>query len=225
LFDIVQRRDLISLDRTLDMSRSDHEFLPSTDPVSSQGAQFGLAHWTPLSGTVAVGTGNDYKCLSGLASSFGTALFPSIGYDPVSVEPPADYPWDWLKRMLDIHRRARPFFRGDFYPLLEHFHSNQFWGAMQFHRADLGAGMVVVYRRPDSPFTRARFQLRGMGEGGSCRLEASENGEFNLTGTVLDVRLDKSPTAAVAFYRVATDGQNSSRGSMKDHRVMKEAGA
>ncbi len=44
LFDIVQRRDLTSLARTLDMSRSDHEFLPRTDPISSQGAQFGLSH-------------------------------------------------------------------------------------------------------------------------------------------------------------------------------------
>jgi alpha-galactosidase len=199
LFDIVQRRDLISLDRTLDMSRSDHEFLPSTDPVSSQGAQFGLAHWTPLSGTVAVGTGNDYKCLSGLASSFGTALFPSIGYDPVSVEPPADYPWDWLKRMLDIHRRARPFFRGDFYPLLEHVHSNQCWGAMQFHRADLGQGMVVVCRRPGSPYVTARFPLQGLA--GDCVLDSGHSDEFKVEGNILEVRLNKSPAAAVAFYR------------------------
>ena len=65
-----------------------------------------MAWGTPLSGTANFGTGNDYKCLSGLSSSFATALFPSIGYDPVSVEPPADYPWEWLKRMLGIFRRA-----------------------------------------------------------------------------------------------------------------------
>ena len=207
LFDIVQRRDLTSLSRTLDLSRSDHEFLPSSDPISSQGAQFGLAHWTPLSGTVAVGTGNDYKCLSGLSSSFGTALFPSIGYEAVSVEPPADYPWDWLRRMLDVHRRARPFFRGDFYPLLEHVYSNQCWGAMQFHRPDLRAGMVVVYRRPDSPFTDAQFQLQGMAAGTVCRIDATENGKFGLTGTELKVHLSKAPTAAVMFYGLESAGE------------------
>lgn len=204
LFDIVQRRDLTSLDRTLDMSRADHEFLPSTDPVSSQGAQCGLSHWTPLSGTAAFGAGNDYKCLSGLSSSFGTALFPAIGYDPVSVEPPADYPWDWLKRMLDIHRRARPFFRGDFYPLLEHVHSNQCWGAMQFHRADLGAGMVVVYRRPESPYTRAQFKLQGMAENAECAAEHADDGRFTFEGSILNVVLTEAPTAAVAFYRMMT---------------------
>lgn len=199
LFDIVQRRDLTSLTRTLDMSRCDHEFLPRTDPLSSQGAQFGLSHWSPLSGTIVPhGTGKDYNILSGLSSSFGTAIFPSIGYDPIRVEPPADYPWDWLKHMLDIHRRARPFFRGDFYPLLEHVHSNECWGAMQFHRADLGSGMVLVYRRPDSPYTTARFPLQGLA--GACGLDDSHGGEIKLEGNILEVRLDKAPAAAVAFY-------------------------
>jgi alpha-galactosidase len=202
LFDIVQRRDLASHSRTLDMSRSDHEFLPRTDPIASQGAQFGLSHWMPLSGTgVPFGTGNDYVCLSGLSSSFGTAVFPSIGYEAVSVDPPADYPWDWLRRMLDIHRRARPFFRGDFYPLLEHVNSNQFWGAMQFHRADLGAGMVVVYRRPDSPLTTARFQLGGMAADCSCSLDEPVPDEVSLDGSVLEVHLSEAPAAIVAFYR------------------------
>ncbi|MEI6519240.1 MAG: alpha-galactosidase, partial [bacterium] len=210
LFDLVQRRDLASLARSLDMSRSDHEFMPNTEPIASQGAQYGLSHWTPLSGTgVPFGTGKDYVCLSGLSSSFGTAVFTSISYDSVCVEPPVDYPWDWLRRMLDIHRRARPFFRGDFYPLLEHVHSNQLWGAMQFHCADLGAGMVVVYRRPDSPFTTARFLLRGVAADCSCYLDDSSSDGISLEGTVLEVRLNKAPAATVAFYRLTphrTDG-------------------
>jgi len=202
LFDIVQRRDLTSLSRSLDMSRADHEFLPHTDPISSQGAQYGLSHWTPLSGTgLPYRPGQDYVCLSGLSSSFVTGIFPGISYEPVRVESPADYPWDWLRRMLGIYRRARPFFRGDFYPLIEHVHSNQLWGAMQFHRADLGAGMVVVYRRPDSPFVTARFQLRGIASDRSCCLDEGDPAGLNLEGTVLEVHLNKAPEATVVFYR------------------------
>jgi alpha-galactosidase len=203
LFDLVQRRDLASLSRSLDMSRSDHEFMPHTDSISSQAAQYGLSHWTPLSGTgVPYHPGQDYACLSGLSSSLGTGIFPAVSYEPIRVEPPADYPWDWLRRMLDIYRRARPFFRGDFYPLLEHVHSNQLWGAMQFHRADLGAGMVVVYRRPDSPFTTARLLLRGVADGSCCRLDDTGSDQLSLEGTVLEVRLNKAPAATVAFYRL-----------------------
>jgi alpha-galactosidase len=214
LFDLVQRRDLASLARSLDMSRSDHEFLPHTDSISSQAAQYGLSHWTPLSGTIVpYHPGQDYVCLSGLSSSLGTAVFPSIGYDPVCVEPPADYPWDWLRRMLDIHQRARPFFRGDFYPLLEHVHSNQLWGAMQFHRADLGAGMVVVYRRPDSPFTTARFLLQGVAADCSCYLDDSGSDGISLEGTILEVRLNKAPAAIVAFYRMTPHSMDGHAGT------------
>jgi len=210
LFDLVQRRDLASLSRSLDMSRADHEFLPRTDVLSSQGAQYGLSHWMPLSGTgVPYRPGQDYVCLSGLSSSFGTAIFPAIGYEPARVEPPADYPWDWLKRMLDIHRRARPFFRGDFYPLLEHVHSNQCWGAMQFHRADLGARMLVVYRRPDSPLITARIPLRALTAGKACRISRATGGSSRFDGQTLEVTLPDAPVAAVVFYEERRAGQSS----------------
>lgn len=104
--------------------------------MSSQAAQHGLAHWMPLSGTgVPYHPNQNCVYLSGLSSSFAMPIFPPISYDPICVEQPADYPWDRLKRMLDMHRRARPFFREDLYPLLDYVHSNQCWGAMQYHRS------------------------------------------------------------------------------------------
>jgi hypothetical protein len=115
--------------------------------------------------------------------------------------------------MLDIHQRARPFFRGDFYPLLEHVHSNQLWGAMQFHRADLGAGMVVVYRRPDSPFTTARFLLQGVAADCSCYLDDSGSDGISLEGTILEVRLNKAPAAIVAFYRMTPHSMDGHAGT------------
>ena len=42
-----------------------------------------------------------------------------------------------IEGSLDVFRRARPFFRGDFYPLLENTVSNEHWAATQYHRADL----------------------------------------------------------------------------------------
>ena len=203
VLDIVQRRDLATISRALDLSRSDHEFLPHTDVIASQTALYGLAHWTPLSGTgVPYRPGEDYVALSGLSTSFVTAIFPSISDVPIRVEPSANYPWSWLRRILATYRRARPFFRGDFYPLLEHTQSNEHWSAIQFHRGDLNSGMVLIVRRPDSPFTTARFSLRGLPEGSACSLEpASANQNLRLEGTHLEVRFDQAPAIAALFYR------------------------
>ena len=208
ILDIVQRRDLSTISRALDLSRADHEFLPHTDVVASQTALYGLSHWTPLSGTgVPYRPGQDYVTLSGLSPSFATSLFPSISDVPISVEQPANYPWDGLQRMLDIHRRARPFFRGDFYPLLEHIHSNQLWGAMQFHRADLGAGMVAVYRRQDCADTAQTLRLHGLDPvamyevtkcdvAGATRVSGKELMEKGLA-----IEIKDKPGAAVIVYR------------------------
>jgi len=203
LLDIVQRRDLATISRALDLSRSDHEILPHTDPIASQRALYGLSPWTPLSGTgVPYRPGQDYVALSGLATSFFTAVFPSISDVPIRVQPPDDYPWDWLRRMLDIHRLARPYLRGDFYPLLADTPSNEHWAAFQFHRPDLGSGMVLLYRRPESPFTAARFRLRALQPGQSCHLDHATGGRLSLEGPMLQVALDDAPAAVVAFYRL-----------------------
>jgi len=208
LFDLVQRRDLASISRSMDMSRADHEFLPHTDTIASQAAQYGLSHWTPLSGTgVPYHPGQDYVYLSGLSSSFATAIFPSIGYDPVCVEPPDDYPWNWLKHMLDIHRRARPFFRGDFYPLLKHIHSNQHWGAMQYHRPDLDEGMLLAFRRPESPFVAADIRLQALDLVATYELtDAATDRKQRVSGNELMVnglRVDMltAPTSRLVFYQ------------------------
>ncbi len=212
LFDIVQRRDLASLARSLDLTRADHEFLPHTDSISSQAAQFGLSHWTPLSGThVPYHPGEDYVYLSGLSSSFALSIFPSISYDPIRVEPPADYPWDWSKRMLDTHRRARPYFRGDFYPLLEHVHSNQLWGAAQYDRPDLGEGMLLAFRRKDSPFVTADFRLHALDPAALYEVTNFDvEGSTKVRGTDLmekglAVEIKDKPGAVVILYQRSTD--------------------
>ena len=169
LFDIVQRRDLSSLARSLDMSRADHEFLPHTDSISSQGAQYGLSHWTPLSGTgVPYHPNQNHVYLSGLSSSFAPSILPTISDDPICAKPPADYPWAWLKRLLDVHRRARPFFRGDSCPLLDYVHSNQCWGAVQYHRPDIGKGMLLAFRSKEALFVFADLGLCVLDPNATC---------------------------------------------------------
>ena len=201
VFDIVQRRDLESISRGMDLSRADHEILPHTDVIASQTALYGLSHWTPLSGTGApYKPGVDYNIFSGLSSSFGTAIFPALSDVPIKIEPPVDYPWDWLLHVLETHHQAKPFFRGNFYPLLENTPSNQHWAAIQFHRTDLEAGMVLVFRRPSSPFTTALFRLHGLSDGCTYLLESSIDESLQLDGDALEFVLPEAPSVAVVFY-------------------------
>jgi hypothetical protein len=59
---------------------------------------------------------------------------------------------------------------GDYYPLVaynketnnQYFRRNDIWMAWQFHRQDLGRGVVQAFRRPGSGETKKSFQLSGL---------------------------------------------------------------
>ena len=123
----------------------------------------------PLSGTgVPYHPNQNHVYLSGLSSSFAPSILPTISDDPICAKPPADYPWAWLKRLLDVHRRARPFFRGDSCPLLDYVHSNQCWGAVQYHRPDIGKGMLLAFRSKEALFVFADLGLCVLDPNATC---------------------------------------------------------
>jgi hypothetical protein len=68
----------------------------------------------------------------------------------------------WCGGYYGQRKGLLPYLYGDYYPLTPGGPSEADWIAWQFHRPDLGEGMVQVFRRKDSPFETARFRLRGL---------------------------------------------------------------
>ena len=60
---------------------------------------------------------------------------------------------DTLRQVVEEYRRAQPFFLGDFYPLSPFAFEDSTGVALQFHRPDLKAGVVLVFRREKCPFS------------------------------------------------------------------------
>jgi len=164
ILDIIQRLDLETISRGVDLSRADYSLDPLADPTGGQVSLDGIAHWIPITGTTNMGVrpGDTYHLLSDFSPSLGLPIFPVSSDKPVITSAPDDYPWDWHRKVMELHKKASPFFRGDYYPLLKSSTSPDDWSAMQFHRTDLNAGMVMFFRRPQSPFTNAVFPLHGL---------------------------------------------------------------
>ena len=51
---------------------------------------------------------------------------------------------------------------GAWYPLLPYSRSPVDWTGMQFHRADLQQGVLLVFRHAESPYRTADLALRGL---------------------------------------------------------------
>jgi len=172
-----RRIDLETVSRSIPLWRSDWQCWPTNDPIGGQVHGMGLSYWVPLHGTgvwssMPASAGDVYR----VRSSFGAALMFAVApYEHTPVKP--DYPWEWHRKMMADYRRAQPFFRGDYYPLTGCTTAADQWAAYQMHRPDMGKGLVMVFRRHQSPYRSAQLRLHGLDPRRTYTLENADTGK------------------------------------------------
>ena len=78
--------------------------------------------------------------------------------------------------------------------------------AYQMDRPDLGSGMVLAFRRGDSPFVAANFALRGLDVSADCEVENVDTGETwtmsagALAEAGVTITMDSAPESRLLFY-------------------------
>ena len=203
-----RRIDLEMISRSIPMWRSDWQCGRDNDPIGGQVHGMGLSYWIPLHGT---GTYNSmavkercssYRVRSNMGPSFMLSAFP---YESTPIA--ADYPWDWFRQMVRDFRRAQPLFRGDYYPLTAARPDMAQWAVYQMHRPDLQEGFLMALRRNASPWTSARFPLRGLALEAEYELtDADTDQAWRATGAALakdgvEIALPERDTSRLIFYR------------------------
>ncbi len=123
------------------------------DNEVDQASIWALSQYLPNSTFVApISRLDDYT----FRSVFPTSL--CIGW----IADDQDFPKSRAARMLERYRALRHLLVGAYYPLTGYSRSTRDWMAMQFHRSDLDSGMIIVYRRKDSPYRSLEVSLRGV---------------------------------------------------------------
>lgn len=177
ILDIVQRADLETISRAVDLSRADYPVSPDADPVGAQVSTEGLAYWRAHFGTLLqVRPSDTYHFRSGMAPGLAFALFNVAGYpNQVGKFIPADFPYEWMRTMVSQLKLVRPYYYGDYYPLLPCSENSDCatdprqersaafeWAAWQFNRPEEGDGMVQAFRRDESDQPSKNLPLRGL---------------------------------------------------------------
>lgn len=188
-----RRIDFEMLRRALVLTRSDYLW----DPIGQQCHTYGLAQWIPITGIGAASL-DRYNCRSGLGSHF--ALASDVYSKDAAI-------WDAMARTLKEHKSLKHLYTGDFYPLGPYSTAPDAWMAWQYHRNDLGEGLVQAFRRQNSPADRATYRLAGLdptAEYSLTDLDAPK--PCRMTGRALmeqglTIRLATRPAAAIVVYR------------------------
>jgi alpha-galactosidase len=224
ILDIVQRGDLETISRAVDLSRADYPVSPDADPIGAQVSTEGLAYWRPHFGTLLqVRPRDTYHFRSGMAPGLAFALFNVAGYpNQVGSFIPEDFPYEWMRNMVAQLKLVRPYYYGDYYPLLPCSENSDCatdpskersaafeWAAWQFNRPEQGDGMLQIFRRDESDVTAENLRLRGLDPAATyevtdldTKLPRTISGR-DLMQEGLHVEIKQKREAAIIIYKKA----------------------
>ena len=187
-----KRLDLEHLRRAVPLWRSDHAFVPLAD----QGHTYGLAHWVPYFGTAANPT-ELYSFRSGMC------LCTSISVDMRN----KNLNYELIRKLVKQWREVAPNYYGDYYPLTPYSLGNDMWMGWQFHRPEVGEGMVQMFCRPGTMYDSGLCKLKGLDSEANYSVRNFDSDETmvisgkELMETGLRITFKKQPDAALIRYQ------------------------
>lgn len=196
-----RRIDLETLGRATPYWRSDGP----RDPIAHQCHTYGLLAWAPLSATSQDRPGDDYEFRSSMCSALCLNWWHTG--DAPAEKIPADFPFDWARATLVQYLGLRDFYYGDYYPLTTYSQARDQWMAYQLDGPELGRGLIVALRRPDSPYEGARIPLRAIDVEATYEItNLDTNEKTSIGGQVLaqqgiPVAIDRKPGSALLTYQ------------------------
>jgi alpha-galactosidase len=188
-----RRIDLETLQRMPLHQKSDYWF----DNEVDQASLWSLSQYLPNNlVTVPLTRLDDYSFRSTLAASLIPAwIADAPGFDR-----------ECARKLLDRYRAVRHLLVGAWYPLLPYSRSPRDWMAVQFHRPDLGEGMILLFRHAESPYRTVEVALRGLKAERNYALTFDNSGETQRVRGAdlmnhLFLSLDTRPGSELIIYR------------------------
>jgi alpha-galactosidase len=206
-----RRIDIEMMSRSFVVWRTDHGFL---DTLAEQAQTQALAPWVPENMAFESYTQSKPWKKFGPYSTPENLYLMRLGYGAGYGTNPGDVSVDnqewvaWFKQAVGEYRDVRPYFYGDFYPLLPYSLGADVWTAWQWDRPENKDGLVIALRRPKSSASTTELNLQHL------KLNALYEVEIrNTYGKApvkemkgsdlahLQIQLADAPSSALVFYR------------------------
>ena len=191
-----RRLDIETMPRSAALWRSDCAGQPLAEQAHSQG----LIPWVPLNSGVwntgATPAGSAQQ-LYEMRSGYSAGMTVCVGSDPSPV----------LKASYEEFREVRPYFYGDFYPLIEQSLDPATWCAWQLNRTDLKSGLVLCLRRPTSIYSALQLDLHKIDPAAKYEVEVRTSLDKGPAKTIsgqelthFQITIPDKPGSALIFY-------------------------
>ncbi len=206
-----RRIDIEMMSRSFVVWRTDHGFL---DTLAEQAQTQALAPWVPENMAFESYTQSKPWTKPGPYTTPENLYLMRLAYDAGYGVTPGDAGVEnaawvaWIKQAIGEYGEVRPYFYGDFYALLPYSLGAETWSAWQWNRPESRDGLVVVLRRPKSPFTAMELGLQHLNPDASYDVEVRTT--YNkapikeMKGSDLahlQIQLPDAPSSSLVFYR------------------------
>ncbi|HOE11968.1 MAG TPA: alpha-galactosidase [bacterium] len=197
-----RRIDLETCMRSVPLWRSDTNCFPGREEWT-QSHTVGLCSLIPLN-TACAWTPDSYVMRSTMTAGL------ICQWDYLN----GDFPMKEALSNLAELKELRKYWYGDFYPLTSGDPSPELWCGRQLHRPDLDAGIAMVFRRTESPYTGWMLRLQALDPKALYRVEIREgdspansedlSGEALMTGR--EIKLPPRSSLLVRYKKLAPSG-------------------
>ena len=130
-------------------------------------------------------------------SSHGVAYWNAIFQKEEKVD------WAAAKKCCDEYRRIRKYFSCDFYNHGSAVFDPAAWAIWQYDDSEKGEGVVLAFRRAESPSSRASITLKGLPNGTAVEVENLDTGAKSTVKGDLEIVLPARRSSTVLFYRAS----------------------
>ena len=189
-----RRADIETLRRSNLFFRSDYQCVFNENPLVLQCHNAGSQNYFSYCGCTSKTKSDDYTVRSTFASSWGTACY-NANHQTMD-----ENDFVWLKKCVDDYRKIRDYFSCDFYNHGSSEFDDSSWAIWQFHDAEDESGIVMAFRRPNSPFDNVTLSLKGCKNDVEYQFENLDSDEVFTGDSKLKISLPQKRSCVIIKY-------------------------
>jgi hypothetical protein len=107
----------------------------------------------------------------------------------------------WAKKITDEYRSIRKYFTMDFYNHGSCDLDPTSWTVWQYHDEETQSGIVMAFRKSESPFERVKVDLKGLTNNGRFIYTSLDNNTVTRASDSIEITLQKKRSSVILKYQ------------------------
>lgn len=190
-----RRIDIETLKRSYPFFRSDYLCNYKLNAEVLQVHNSGISKYFPYNGSSIKTIDDFYAVRSSYSSSWGTMCYATI-HNTMN-----EQDFVKLKKITDEYKKIRKYFNKDFYNHGSSVFDDTSWTVWQYHDSENQSGIVMAFRRSNSPFETVNIRLKGLCENKKYTLTNLDTNESFDYSDSLQITLPNKRSSVIIEYK------------------------